>query len=380
MMDRTEIPGDIGTERTVSPGLDRGPPPEERPLPLSGQGKRRSPRRLLVIGALVLLGLIGIVGGTQWWLQASRYETTDDAFIDTHMVRVSPQIAGRVSHVLVDDNQDVKVGELLIEIDPADVQAKLDQALANEAASTGSLAQAKAQLAAAQANVEELHAEVGVADANATNAENQLKRDQPLAANQVVSRQQLDNDTANARATAANLDAARKKEATARAQLGVATSQIATAEANLRSAAAQVRQARLDLSYTRITAPLAGHITHKNVADGDYLQIGQNVMALVPHEVWITANFKETQLDHMRPGQPVDIAIDAYPGKVFHGHVDSIQHGGGAAFSLLPPENATGNYVKVVQRVPVKIVFDGPIDPEYNLGPGISVVPAVKIK
>ena len=146
------------------------------------------------------------------------------------------------------------------------------------------------------------------------------------------------------------------------------------------SADALVEAARLDLSYTKIAAPGAGRIAHKNVSPGDYVQIGQNLMALVPSTVWVTANFKETQLAHMRAGQPADIAIDAYPSITFHGHVESFQPGSGAAFSLLPPENATGNYVKIVQRVPVKIVFDDALDPNRPLGPGMSVVPTIKVR
>jgi membrane fusion protein (multidrug efflux system) len=195
-----------------------------------------------------------------------------------------------------------------------------------------------------------------------------------------LSRQQLDNDTATARSDAANLAAAQQKVAASGAQLALNKTQIATAEAGVRAAAAQVEQARLNLSYTEIRASVAGRVASKTVANGNYVQIGQSLMALVPDEVWITANFKETQLDHMRAGQPVDIYVDAYPGHVFHGRVNSFQAGSGAAFSLLPPENATGNYVKVVQRVPVKIVFDNEADNQRLLGPGMSVEPYVRIK
>jgi membrane fusion protein, multidrug efflux system len=341
---------------------------------------RHRARRILLVAVLLLVAAACVGGGGAWWLQARRWESTDDAFIDVHMVRVAPQVAGRVARVLVDDNQTVAAGQPILELDPADFQAKLDQALANEAAAAGSVAQAKAQLRAAYANSDQARAEVGVAEANAINAASQLKRDQPLAEQHVVSRQALDNDIAAARSTAANLVAAQKKLASAEAQQGVAESQVTTAEASLKSAAAQEEQARLNLSYTRILGPQAGRIAHKNVALGDYVQAGQDVMALVPARVWITANFKETQLARMRIGQPVDIEVDAYPEVRFHGHVDSIQSGSGAAFSLLPPENATGNYVKVVQRVPVKIVFDDPPDPSRPLGPGMSVVPSVKVR
>jgi membrane fusion protein (multidrug efflux system) len=359
--------------------LRQNEPPQPVHPPAAKERKPLYRRPLaIVLGIIVLLALV--VGGTLWWIEARHYESSDDAFIDVHMVRVAPQVAGRVARVLVDDNQQVAAGAPLLEIDPADFQAKLDQAVANQAAAASGLVQAKAQKAVAQANAEQALAEVGVADANATNAAIQLKRDQPLAAQHVVSGQQLDNDTANARSTAANLVAAQKKQASAEAQLAVAASQIETAEATLRSVAAQAEQARLELSYTNVSASEAGRIAHKNVSAGDYVQAGQNLMALVPLRVWITANFKETQLDLMRVGQPVEISIDAYPGTTFHGHVDSFQPGSGAAFSLLPPENATGNYVKVVQRVPVKIVLDDPPDPNRPLGPGMSVVPSVKVR
>ena len=344
------------------------------------RGERSRLRRPLLFGGLALLIIVAVIGGILWWLHARHYESTDDAFIDGHMVQVSPEIAGRIARVAVDDNEAVTAGQLLAEIAPADLQAKLDQAQANEAAALGSLAQAKAQQRAVAANVEEARSQVTVAEANATNAANELARDQQLVATKVVSRQQYGNAVASAKSAAANLQAAKKKEAAAEAQLGVAASQIETAISNGKSAAAQVEGATLNLSYTRILAPEAGHIAHKTVAVGDYVQTGETLMVLIPETLWVTANFKETQLDRIRPGQAVAITVDAYPDQSFHGHVDSIQRGSGAAFSLLPAENATGNYVKVVQRVPVKIVFDGPLDPRYALGPGMSVEPAVKVR
>ncbi len=357
----------------------------ERPSAAS-QARRRGGeeatrrRRPLLFAVLAIVALAAIGGGVAWWLQARQWESTDDAFIDVHMVQIAPQVAGRVARVLVDDNQLVAAGQPILEIDPADFRARLDQAVANEASAAGSLAQAKAQANAALASVEEARAQVGVADANAINAANQLRRDQPLAEQHVVSHQTLDNDIASARSTAATLVAAQKRLAASVAQQAVAQSQVVTAEANLRSASAQTEQARLNLSYTRVPAPQGGRVAHKTVAIGDYVQTGQDLMALVPSPLWITANFKETQLARMRAGQPVEIDVDAYPDTTFHGHVDSFQPGSGAAFSLLPPENATGNYVKVVQRVPVKIVFDDPPDPARPLGPGMSVVPSVKVR
>jgi membrane fusion protein (multidrug efflux system) len=351
------------------------PPSPAPPIPSLRRSRRRLPR---LLAAIVLV--IAAAGAFAWWREARLWESTDDAFIDVHMVRVSPQVAGRVARVLVDDNQLVKPGETLLEIDPADFKARLAQAAASELNAKASLAQAKAQQAVERVNVEQSHAQVEVAQANAEIAAIQLERDQRLAAAKAISVQQLDNSTANARSASANLEAARKKEASDKAEIDVAASRIAAAEADLDSAAAQVEQARLNLSYTRIVAAEEGHIARKNVSPGDYVQIGQNLMALVPVHLWVTANFKETQLDQMRVGQPVEIRVDAYPGRVFKGHVDSFQPGSGAAFSLLPPENATGNYVKVVQRVPVKIVFDEAPDPSRPLGPGMSVVPSVKVR
>jgi membrane fusion protein (multidrug efflux system) len=350
------------------------------PRPSPGAERRPRSRRpmILVLAAILLLAVI--IGGVIWWLDARHYESTDDAFIDAHMGRVASQVPGRVLRVLVTDNQPVAPGQVVLEIDPADLQARLDQALATEAQAAASLVQAKAQLAVSQANTEEAQAQVAVAEANATNAATQLKRDQGLASQQVISRQQLDNDTASARSTAANLAATQKRLASSQAQQAVAAAQIEAAAANLKATSAQVEQARLNRSYTEVAAAETGRVAHLNVALGDYVQAGQNLMALVPSRIWITANFKETQLDLMRQGQPVEIHVDAYPEKTFHGHVDSIQSGSGAAFSLLPPENATGNYVKVVQRVPVKIVFDDPPDPDRPLGPGMSVEPRVKVR
>jgi membrane fusion protein (multidrug efflux system) len=355
------------------------PQPAPQPAPVVARLPRRR-RRILPRVVIALAGLAAIGVGVAWWLDARDYESTDDAFIDAHMVRVAPQVTGRVAVVPVDDNQAVAAGQLLVKIDPAPLRAKLDQAEANQANATGLLAQARAQQVVVEANADQARAQVGVAEANATNAMAGLKRSQSLIVKMAVSQQALDDAVAAARRTAAALIAAQKGLEAAEAQFGVTKSQIETAEAALRSAAAQADQARLDLSYTEVTASEAGTIAHKNVSPGDYVQIGQNLIALVPLKIWITANFKETQLDLMRAGQPVEIRIDAYPGQTFHGHVDSFQRGSGPAFSLLPPENATGNFVKVVQRVPVKIVFDDPPDASRPLGPGMSVVPRVKVR
>ncbi len=359
--------------------------PDDRlaPTPSARASARPRGRRrwwLIALIAILVIGAIG--GGADWWLYARNWVSTDDAFIDTHTVQVSAQVAGRVKTVLANDNQEVHAGQPLVELDPADFQAALSQALANHESAQGQLAQAKAQLPVAQANLDQARAQVAVAQAAATNADINLKRDQMLEqmGGLAVSHQQLDNDTATERSDAANLAAAQKKVAASEAQLALNKTQIETAEAGVRAAAAQVEQARLNLSYTVIRAPETGHITNKSVALGNYVQVGQALMALVPDQVWVTANYKETEIGEMRTGDPVDIYVDAYPGHVFHGQVQSFQAGSGAAFSLLPPENATGNYVKVVQRVPVKIVFDGDPTAHWLLGPGMSVEPYVRIR
>jgi membrane fusion protein (multidrug efflux system) len=287
------------------------------------------------------------------------------------------------------------------------------------------IGQARAQVDTAIANAAQAQAQVMAAAAEATRAGTDVRRLQELAQRDQVSRQELDYAVAAARTAAAQLEAARKRAAAAEAQVSEARaaqqmsaeslrqteSQVAEAEARLaeargRLAAAQARphevdvsraqtqsahaeveqaraavmQAELALSYTQIQAPEAGRVTRKAVEEGAYVQAGQTLMAIVPVHVWVVANFKETQLTHMRPGQPAEITVDAYPGKILQGHVDSLQSGTGARFSLLPPENATGNFVKVVQRVPVKIVLDAPPDAHYLLAPGMSVVPVVRVR
>jgi membrane fusion protein (multidrug efflux system) len=195
-----------------------------------------------------------------------------------------------------------------------------------------------------------------------------------------ISESQLDLAGTRARSSVAEVDVARNKEIAAEALIGLDSANIQTAAAEVQRSEAAVRQAELDLSYTRITAPESGLVTHRTVESGAYLQTGQALLAIVPHKVWIVANFKETQMARLHPGQPVEVKVDAYPGVKFAGHVDSIQAGAGARFSLLPPENASGNYVKVVQRVPVKIEFDDESTAGQLLAPGMSVVPEVRVK
>ena len=428
-------------------------------------------RRLLVLAAAGLV-VVGLIVGIYYYLYAISHESTDDAFIDGHIIAISPRVSGHVAKVYVTDNQQVAAGDLLVELDPRDFKARLDaaqaalnaaeaarrsrdidvrlttitstagldeaeqavaaakamvqnaQALA--AAAKGQQGEAQAQVAFAKAALDQAQAETLAVEAKYKQAALDLKRYQEMARSNTISPQQLDHAVTDERMAAADLNAAKSKVATqqsllkraeaalkaaednvhqAQAQVSARQAQLEQANARLTSAQsapvqvaqsssraegskadaekarAEVEQAALNLSYTRIYAPAAGHVTKKNVEPGVFVQVGQSLMAIVPPKVWVTANFKETQLTHMRPGQPAQISVDTYPNQTFHGRVESIQRGTGARFSLLPPENATGNFVKVVQRIPVKIVFDRPEElAKYLLVPGMSVVPEVNVK
>jgi membrane fusion protein (multidrug efflux system) len=335
-------------------------------------------RRLAIAGVVLIIAL---GAGLYYWQFIAPYESTDDATIDGHVTPVAPQVTGRVVRLLVNDNQEVKQGDLLLEINPSDYQAALDRAQADLAAAQSQLEQANAQFTVDQAKVKEEQASIVAADAEAKRAEADSKRYQAVG-NIAVSQSQLELAGTQASSAGAQVEVARNKELAAQAQLGLDKANIHTATAEVQMNEAIVRQAKLNLSYTRVTAPESGFVTHRTVEPGAYVQPGQSLLAIVPREVWVVANFKETQLARMRPGQPVEIKVDAWPGHTFTGRVDSIQAGSGARFSLFPPENATGNYIKVLQRVPVKIVFDKASlsDPNMVLGPGMSVEPKVRVK
>ena len=346
------------------------PPPVEA---CTGSRKRFIP--LVVVLGLLIIGAVA----AYYFIAVRPYETTDDAFIDGHAIQISPQVSGHVLTVLINDNQSVKKGDPLVQIDPCDYDAALGQARANLAAAQGRLAQAQHQVIVSRAKAEQERAAVGVAEAGATRAEADLARYQNIES-RAVSREQVDAAIAAAHSSAAALEEARKKADASDAQIGQDQAQIPTAEAGVQQAEAALRQAELNRSYADITTPEDGWVTRRVVEQGQYVQVGQALLAIVPRHVWITANFKETQLTYMKPGQPVWIKVDAFPQRKFRGHVDSIQAGTGAQFSLLPPENAAGNYVKVVQRVPVKIVFDEGEVPDFPLPLGASVVPEVKVR
>jgi membrane fusion protein (multidrug efflux system) len=394
----------------------------------------RGRRFLFLGGCLVVL----VVAGAWWYL--SGHESTDDAQVDGHIVPIAARVGGTVADVKVDDNQVVQAGAILVEIDPRDYRNALDRAQADYADAQAALAAAQAgipitstttasQVSSAGANVERAaagtdaatrdveasrarlastQARLREAQANATRTSRDLERMKQLIAKDEVSQQQYDASVAAADAARANVESAQASisEATqavsvaesrrmqaantltqAHAELrtaGTGPEQVTVTKARAQSAAARVveakaalDQANLNLAYTTVKAPISGRVSKKSVEPGQVIQAGQPLLAIVPLEdIWITANFKETQLKNMRPGQRVTVAVDAY-GRTYEGHIDSIAAATGARFSLLPPENATGNYVKVVQRVPVKIVLNQGQDPEHMLRPGMSVVPTV---
>lgn len=344
-----------------------------------------APSRHLFVRATLALATIAAVAAILWlgaaYLApyAHGVQTTDDAYIDGHSVFAAPEVAGRVTEVLVDDNVPVKVGQLLVRIDPADYEAKYEQArgLCDQAKSQ--LKQTVAQLKVAKAAAAQLHAQVDVVEANLTKAVADLRRYQSLDG-EAVSKLTLDAAESSVQSTKAQRAAAVASAAGADAQAELVETSIATAQAALTAARGAEQLASLNVSYCELRAPIDGYVSRKTVEAGDYVAIGQALLIVVPKQIYVTANFKETQLAGMRPGQKATITVDAYPGLTLTGHVDSEMAGTGSAFALLPPENATGNFVKVVQRVPIKILLDTDnSDAAHRLGPGMSVVPSISI-
>jgi len=394
-----------------------------------------------IIGLIVFVILVG--AGYYVWQEMQKTESTDDAEIDGNVIAISSRVAGHVSEVLVQDDQPVKPGDVLVKLDPKDFEIAVERAKAdlnNElaglqtsrsdvpltAATTNSelngaksnrqdaaeaITWAEQQRNVAQARVTLAQANVKVAEANATKAAQDVARYQTLVAKDEISKQQYDQAVAASEAAKATVEA--KKAAVVEAQHGISAADVAIAQARakLGHAEAEVQnamtgpqqvtitqskvlvaqakvaqrqadldQALLNLQYTTIVAPVAGVIGKKNINVGQNVAPGQQMMAIVPLDnLWVTANFKETQLKMMRPGQKVKLSVDAY-GRDYTGTVERIAGASGAKFSLLPPENATGNFVKVVQRIPVRIDFDPGQDPDHILRPGMSVVPSVRVK
>ena len=366
-----------------------------RPEPSKSQNVPHSAKRVFTTFIVALLFAFAVIVGLVYMVNSAAYQSTDDAFIDGHIVPVSAQVAGRVQSVYVDDNQSINKTDLVVELDPRDFDAAARQKTAAVASSQAQAAAAQAALQQAIAHVKTEEATVesdqATADADAAQndkAQSDFKRFEELFKTKVVSPQDVDQFRAAAKSAEATLNAAEKKVLSdealvseARAQVDAFAGLVQSVNAQIHESDANLATANLNQSYTRILAPESGLVTEKSVVPGEDVQAGQSLFALVPKQVFIIANFKEDQIGRMRPGQPVEVEVDALRGQKFRGHIDGIQAGSGARFSLLPPQNATGNYVKVVQRVPVKIVFDEPMNTGdgLQLGPGESVVPTVKV-
>lgn len=389
--------------------------------------KQKPHRRFIIIGVVAVLVVVGLL----WWWHSTYYEDTDDAQVNGHLIQISARIQGHVLKVNVDENQYVDAGAVIAQLDPKDFQTAVQQDEANlesaeasyEAAkvnvpvthiSTGStlssagsdVSSADAQVTQSQHQLQAAQAAVLQADANNTKAQLDLQRYKPLVEKDVISKQQFDAAVAAADGDKAALEQAKANLEAANSAVRVAKDRVASAQASYKNAltapqlvaiqkaradqaAAQVEQARaaldqakLNLSYTTIVAPTAGIITKKSVEVGQNVSIGQNMATLVSlDDIWITANFKETQLEHMRQGQGVEISVDAYGGRKYDGKVTQIGGATGSVLSLFPPENATGNYVKVVQRIPVRIdLTNHDQNSDHLLRPGMSVEPKVKVK
>jgi membrane fusion protein (multidrug efflux system) len=365
------------TERDAEPRVVKDRSHEDSPGK-PGFGLDTLRRHPLIVAAVAAGIIVVLVAGLIWWLHARHFESTDDAFIDTRTVPISSQVAGVIIDVPVTDNQFVPAGAPLMRIDPRDYLAALAQARAKLDEAQASVDNLSAQIDAQHSVIEQAQKQVTSAQAALEYSQQQQKRAQDLlskGAGTQQSEQQAKSDFTQKQAAFA---AAQASAITAQKQLAVLASQRQGAAAQVEEARANLMLAQTNLDRATISAPENGRVAKLSAAKGAYAQPGQSMMMFVPRNVWVTANFKETQLDDMRVGQPVDISVDAYPDKTFHGHVESIQPGSGTVFSLLPAENATGNYVKVVQRVPVKVVFDNP--PDIYLGPGMSVEPSVRVR
>jgi membrane fusion protein (multidrug efflux system) len=384
---RSNQPGaeaSLRQQRPPSEARSPGLPAEAEEPPQAADASDNEPRkairrrRPIAVGIGLVLFALTAGTGSIYWGYAHRFESTDDAFIASRQIAIAPKVTGYVTQVPVTDNQHVAAGAVIARIDDRDYRIALAQASAQVAAAQASIQNIDAQIAVQQAQIIASQAQVEQAQATLVFAQQQSARYEALAqtgSGTVQNAQQYSSQLLQQQAALKSAQAALN---VAQRQIESLKAQRSSADANLAQAIAQRGQAQLNLSYTIVTAAQAGRVVNLTAAPGEFAQAGANLSMFVPDELWVTANFKETQLDAMRPGQPVSMHIDAYPKRAIRGHVASVQPGSGTAFSLLPAENATGNYVKVIQRVPVKIVIDNP-PADVALGPGMSVVPSVRI-
>src|SRR5471030_1640335 len=351
-----------------------GAPPHEVPQDSAASPTRRSGKRMI----LVVLGIIAlIVAGiwlARWWTVGRFIESTDDAYLQADSVTVAPKVSGYVTDVYVGDNATVKAGDPLVRLDTRQYQVSLDQAQATIAARAADIQRAQADILQQHANIEQAKAQQQVARVSAQHARDEVQRYAPLAATGAETSERLSELTSTRDQAVATLAANTAAVDAAETQIAATTAQIAQARAQLEAAEASARQAHLDLQDTVVRSALAGKVGDRSVRVGQYVQPGTRMMSVVPvQSTYLTANFKETQVGHMRVGQPVILHVDALPGTDLHGVVDSFAPGTGAQFALLPPENATGNFTKIVQRIPVRIRIETGPETRSVLLPGLSV-------
>jgi membrane fusion protein (multidrug efflux system) len=352
----------------------------ERREPTAGDETRKGWLRrhpITVVLGLLLLA-IALPVGYLYWDYTGHFASTDDAYIGSRQFAIAPEVSGYITAVPVTDNEHVNAGQVIARIDDRPYLAALAQAQAQVAAAKANIENVDAQMRVQQAQIAADQAQVDKAEAALVYAQQQAARYQYLAHTIAGTVQNAQQFTSQLHQQQAAVDSAQATLKLAQRQVEALRAQRASDVASLAQAKAQREQARLNLSYTTVTADQPGRVVQLSAAVGQYAQPGANLSMFVPDDIWIWANFKETQLDHMRPGQPVTIGIDAYPERAIKGHVASVQPGSGTAFSLLPAENATGNWVKIVQRVPVKIVMDNP-PADVALGPGMSTEVSVRV-
>jgi membrane fusion protein (multidrug efflux system) len=348
---------------------DRATLPRAQVQELVAAPKRRHPWVIFV--ALVLIAVIAAVS-VSWLITSMRHQSTNDAYVEGRIIRMSPKVSGQVIALHVDDNDLVQAGEVLLEIDPADYQAKVDQAVAAVSAAKSGVEEANAAVLRAGAGIGEAEAALHAAETEAKRRASDYRRYEAMGTDG-VSAQQLETALHASEAANDQQEAAAKKLVAVSAESNVAKTSVTTAEAQVAAAQAQLRFAQLQLQYTKVIAPESGRVTKKNVEAGNFVGTAQPLLSIVPDDRWVIANFKEVQLDRMRVGQPVEVRVDSYPETPMRARVQSLQAGTGARFELLPPENATGNWVKVVQRLPVKIKFESGQDGVERLAQGMSV-------
>lgn len=358
------------------------PGPTAQPMKIdtgASQAKRsflKSP--LAAVATIVLVSTLGVGSYFTWLRYFHPYETTDDAFVDARAFAVAAKVPGFIQNVNVTDNQHLEAGDTIARIDPRDYQIALDQADGQIQAAQASIANADAQIEVADASIAEMQAQQASSKAALDFAVENATRQRELADGGAGTVQTLQQSTSTLTQAKASYAQATASVTSAIKSRSAAEAQRASALAALKQAQAQKESSQRNLEYTVLKAEQPGRIVQISGSRGEFVEAGQGIATFVPDEMWVTANFKETQLAHIRPGQTVDATIDAYPDHVLHGTVASVQPGSGTAFSLLPAENATGNYVKVTQRVPVKITIDHwPQD--VAIGPGMSVVPTVTV-